>query len=183
MQERDVPIRTIWLYPIRGVHGVQVAQAEITPGGLRYDRNWVIIGKSKMKPLANHNNSIVTFFRIRIVNTEGGLYCKLGGTPATLTLSLQDDKCFPDMKQRSITLDFQKDYTGCELVQANKGYRGYLESEEVNAWLSSIFEEEVLLLRAEAGRLNAPSDYLDSQLESDRRSAFVTDAAIHVVNQ
>ena len=101
-----MPIKAIWLYPIRGVHGISVAQAEITPGGLRYDRNWVIIGKAKMKPLANHNNSIVTFFRISIENTEGAKYAKLGGTPATLTLSLQDDKCFPDVKQRSITLDF-----------------------------------------------------------------------------
>ena len=39
-------------------------------------------------------------------------------------------------------------------MEAKKNYRGYLESAEVNQWLSSIFEEEVYMIRAEKSRLS-----------------------------
>jgi len=38
-------------------------------------------------------------------------------------------------------------------VECAKGYRGYKEGDEVNKWLSEIFDEEVFLIRAEPGRL------------------------------
>ena len=41
----EVPIKIdeLWLYPVRGVQGILVNQVELTDGGFRYDREWVII--------------------------------------------------------------------------------------------------------------------------------------------
>ena len=62
-QEREVKIKAIFLYPVRGIRGMKVDNCEITPYGLKNDRNWVIIGCKKMKPLANHNSHLITYLR------------------------------------------------------------------------------------------------------------------------
>lgn len=48
-QEKSVKIKEMYLYPIRGVLGIKVNWVEITPFGLKQDRNWVIISTKKMK--------------------------------------------------------------------------------------------------------------------------------------
>ena len=57
------------------------------------------------------------------------------------------------MKKRSHILYFDKDYSNSEFVECNKGYSGYKEDDEVNDWLSEIFDEPVFLLRSQKDRL------------------------------
>ena len=85
----------------------------------------------------------------------------MGGEPAKLTLYLMDNKCFPDVKKRSHQLRFDRNYEGAQIIEANKKYRGYKESDEVCEWLSQIFDEEVILIRAEPDRNMTLSSYLD----------------------
>ena len=61
--EKEIKIKAIFIYPIRGVKGMKVKECEIGPYGIKKDRNWVIISKEKMKPIANNNNVIITFLR------------------------------------------------------------------------------------------------------------------------
>ena len=87
------------------------------------------------------------------------------------------------MKVREMFVDFNTDYTNAEFVECQKNYRGYKEYDELNEWLSKIFDEEVFMIRAQDDRLMPVSDYLPDQLKNDRRMAFVTDAAIHIINK
>ena len=61
--EKPIPIKALYLYPVRGIKGIRVDVAEIQPFGLKNDRQWVIIDKEKMKPVANHNSHLITFLR------------------------------------------------------------------------------------------------------------------------
>ena len=61
--EKDIKIKELYLYPIRGVKGIKVKSAEVGPLGLKYDRYWTIINVKKMTPCANHNDTIVSFLR------------------------------------------------------------------------------------------------------------------------
>jgi uncharacterized protein YcbX len=61
--EHEVPIKWMYIYPIRAIKGIKVQEIEVTPFGIKRDRNWCIIGLKKMKPIANHNNHITTFLR------------------------------------------------------------------------------------------------------------------------
>lgn len=158
---------------MRGIKGIKVTECEVTPLGVKKDRNWVIICKKKMKPVANHNNSIITF--LRQLNKKN--------TPNELKLVLQDTECFPDLKKRNHTLYFDQDYSKAEFVNANKSYRGYKESDEVCEWLSEIFEEPVVLLRAEKERMmECDKARLPYAKETDRRGQFLTDGACHLIN-
>jgi len=137
-QEKSVKIKEMYLYPVRGVLGIKVKWVEITPFGLKLDRNWVIIGTKKMKPLSNDNSEVITFLRQEFVDEER----------TKLRLFLQDDKCFPELEKRELFLDFNREYTDKEFVECAENYRGYKESDEINLWLSEIFDQEVFIMRA-----------------------------------
>jgi len=50
-------------------------------------------------------------------------------------------------------LRFDEDYSGAEFIEAANNYRGYKECDEVCKWLSDIFEQEVIIIRAEKHRV------------------------------
>ena len=41
--QKEVEINQLYLYPVRGIQGMEVESVELTPLGVRFDRNWVII--------------------------------------------------------------------------------------------------------------------------------------------
>lgn len=78
---------------------------------------------------------------------------------------------------------FDRDYSESEFINANKSYRGYKESDEVCDWLSEIFEEPVVLLRAEKERMmDLDPARLPFAKGTDRRGQFLTDGACHLIN-
>ena len=72
--EVPIKIHELWLYPVRGVQGILVNQVELTDGGFRYDREWVIIRESKLKPLASSNSVTTMFLRAQVFNTDKADY-------------------------------------------------------------------------------------------------------------
>lgn len=55
----------------------------------------------------------------------------------------------PDaLKKREVLMKIDKDYSPDRIVVAKKQYNGYKEDDEINEWLSHVFEEQVMLLRA-----------------------------------
>ena len=103
-QEKEVKIESIWLYPVRGIKGFKVDYCGITPNGPKNDREWVIIGMEKLKPLSCDNSHIVSFLRQQI--EEGDPV-----DPKALKIFFQDKECFPDIKKRSHILRFDADYS------------------------------------------------------------------------
>jgi len=120
-QEKIVPIKSIWLYPVRGIKGFKVQWCEITPHGLKNDRTWVILSKATMKPIANHNSHVITFLR-QVYNEA---------KPNEVKLCFQDKRCFPDIEKRNHMLYFDEDRTKAEFIEGKKNYRGYKECDEV----------------------------------------------------
>jgi len=141
-QERDITIKAIYLYPVRGVKGIEIDHCEVTPYGLKFDRNWVIVRTSKMKPLANNNSHLITYLRQEFIQS------KHHGQRKVVRLYLQDDKCFNHIKKREQIIDYGAEYDDSRFVEAAKGLNGYKESDEVCKWLTDILGEEVILLRA-----------------------------------
>ena len=47
--EKPIPIHKLLIYPVRGVNGIEVDKLELTSGGAKLDREWVIIRLSDNK--------------------------------------------------------------------------------------------------------------------------------------
>ena len=88
--EIDIPIKAIYLYPIRGVKGMEINTCQITPHGLTGDRNWVIVNAKTMKTIQNENSHRITLIRLELKNR----------TLSELIVKLQDNKCVPELKER-----------------------------------------------------------------------------------
>ena len=97
----SIPIKAIYLYPVRGIQGIPVQQCQLTPSGLKFDRNWVIVRKNGFKAVANNNSHLITFLRQELIldpsNTQGKLLVRL---------SLQDQQCCPEVHKREMLLDY-----------------------------------------------------------------------------
>jgi len=103
-----VPIKKIFLYPIRGIKGLEMEWCEVTPFGLKLDRIWCVMRESKMKPISNHNSNIPCFLRMEYDPDN---------KPNELVLKLKDDKCYPKLKKRSHTLLFEEDMSEFEFIE------------------------------------------------------------------
>jgi uncharacterized protein YcbX len=78
-------------------------------------------------------------------------------------------------------LKFDQKYT--EIFEAKDLYRGWKESEEANQWFSEIFEMKVCLIRAEKDRFLTLNRWkMPKSHHSNRRGAFITEGAIHLIN-
>lgn len=64
-------ITGMYLYPIRGIKGIKVDTAEIWPFGMKNDRQWCILSKTKEKPIADHNSGIVSLLRMVLLDDKG----------------------------------------------------------------------------------------------------------------
>ena len=99
--EIDIPIKAIYLYPIRGVKGMEVSSVQITPHGLVGDRHWVIVNAKTKKTIQNENSHRITLIRLVMKDKHF----------TELTVKLQDDKCIPELKgdQREITISYKRE--------------------------------------------------------------------------
>lgn len=127
-----------------------------------------------MKPIANHNSELITYLR-QMFRADH---------PNEFKIFLQDKYCLPDIQKRNHILYLDKDYSNSEYVEAEKGYRGYKEDNEINEWLSEVLQVKCFVLRADKNRLmKVQASHLPSALETDRRQSFITEAAIHLINR
>jgi uncharacterized protein YcbX len=44
--ETEIPIEKLFVYPLRGIKGIEVEDLFMTPDGPKYDREWTCIRKS-----------------------------------------------------------------------------------------------------------------------------------------
>ena len=64
--EKDIKLVKIFLYPIRGIKGIEVESAELSNSGFIKDRNWVIVSIKRNKSIATSGNYKVTYLRLQI---------------------------------------------------------------------------------------------------------------------
>ena len=112
--EIDIKIKEIYLYPIRGIKGIKVDSIELTNGGIKNDRNWLIHSVKKKKHICSGGNAIVTFLRVTIDPKDEN----------KLTIAFQDSKCFKEIKKRSHVLRFDQKYEEKDWINVGKNYFG-----------------------------------------------------------
>ena len=100
----------MYLYPIRGIKGIKVETAEVWPFGMKNDRQWCILSKTKDKPLADHNSSIISLLRMVLLDDKGEITLD-ACNPKKLRIIFKDENTCPQIKKRSHILDFDKDYS------------------------------------------------------------------------
>ena len=68
--ERPVKITKLFLYPVRGIPGLEVESVKMTRHGLKYDRNWAVFTSDKMFHLSTENDMNFSKLRQRFVKEK-----------------------------------------------------------------------------------------------------------------
>ena len=176
--EVDVAIKEIWIYPIRGARGIKVDQVELTRGGIKGDRSWVVYDFETNAQSSSTHTERFSDFELEF----------LPGDKSKLKFSLRNDTLYPHLTKRYHILDYNKDYKGAKYNEHwywDKKVNGYQESEELDRWLSQIFGKPVTMVRSldQEYKINPVFHVSTSQrLETDRVTGFKTIAALHLIN-
>lgn len=177
--EVQVPLKAIYQYPVRGVKGTRVQRIALTSSGPLNDRIFVVLSQINMKPLSCDNCEVLTYIRQEFLPDNDPL------TAHSVRLFLQKENLPDHLKNLKVTewiLKIEQN-PNAKLIIGNKGYRGYTVSHEANEWLSQVFNQKVILLRAGDGRrTEIDHKRLPKSQDVDKRRAFITDAAVHVIN-
>jgi uncharacterized protein YcbX len=46
-EEKPIKIEKLWLFPLRGIKGIEVPEIKVSKWGIKYDREWTIYEKGK----------------------------------------------------------------------------------------------------------------------------------------
>jgi len=66
--EVPIPISQLFLYPVRGIPGIEVSSVELGNHGIRHDRIFLVVSADDKTPLTNGNFPKITTLTQRIVN-------------------------------------------------------------------------------------------------------------------
>lgn len=148
MKEVKIPISKLLLYPVRGIKAIEVESLSMTPGGAKFDRQWILVRTSSNKYIALHTTPKFTRLRQKLIFENG-----LQETPTKLELSVIEGECL-NLETRKIYVDVKREYHEKDHLTAKKlagkkfANEGFMESSKVNEWLSSVLEEDVVMMRA-----------------------------------
>lgn len=65
-EERSVKIEKLWIFPMRGVMGIEVPEIKVSKWGIKYDREWAIYEKGKLGCITQSPEVKLTQLRQRI---------------------------------------------------------------------------------------------------------------------
>ena len=178
VQEKPIAkIKALYQYPCRGIRGFEVDQLFMSESGPKYDRMWVMLRKKDLKARSLANVAEMTRFRQKY------LYNK-DGHPDSLIIYIEKE-VMPDLPVRKVRIPINRKFLSQDLIKGKENYEGYKEADAISEWLSEILGLEVVLIRASPDRgMPLIQDYvkLFHRDEGDRRAAFITDAAVHFIN-
>ena len=68
--ETSVKIEKLWLFPMRGIMGIEVPEVKVSKYGIKYDREWTIADKTKFSCITQSPEIKLTQLRQRIEKNE-----------------------------------------------------------------------------------------------------------------
>lgn len=68
--ETSVKIEKLWLFPMRGIMGIEVPELKVSKYGIKYDREWTIADKTKLSCITQSPEIKLTQLRQRIEKNE-----------------------------------------------------------------------------------------------------------------
>ena len=176
-QEKSIKIQKLWLFPMRGIMGIEVDHLKVSKFGIKYDREWAIYDKEKLGCVGQAAEVKLTQFRQRI---EKDLATKQKYLVISLLESCRDQA--PKDVPYELRIPIRKNLTG-DIVDTGK-VQGIAEGEVYDRWFSKIIGREVILLRAAPNfKKGLPLNLMKWGKDEDLTRGFVSKCVLHLVNE
>jgi len=120
-------LKSISIYPVKSLNGIELTSSEVFQHGLKYDRNWMLVD-SKNKFVTRRERPELSLIQTRI--SENGLAFSFNNQSEHVALG---------------TNDFQKEKIESKVWDS--AVFGFEESQDLNTFFSNFLKEEVRLIR------------------------------------
>lgn len=137
---REIIVTSLFVFPIKGVGGIQVTTWPVNSQGFLHDRQWLIAADEDLTVLSPKRCAAMSELRVILNRSTGTLYVTHPRNGESLAIAIDDEGegWQPEGKMtRSTTLRNRK-------VPAVLGY-----PKEVQEWLSKALDRKVQLLKAD----------------------------------
>ena len=176
-QEKDVKIDKMYIYPMRGIMGIEVDALKVSQYGIKYDREWAIYDKDKLGCITQSPEVKLTQLRQRIDKDRATKQKYL-----VITIIESHRDAAPKGLPHELRIPIRKTLDG-EIVDTGK-VRGIAEGKQFDEWFSTFLGKQVILLRAAPEfKKGLPMNILKWGLDEDKTKGFCSKAAIHIVNE
>lgn len=176
-QEKNAKIEKLYVYPMRGIMGIEVQAMKVSKFGIKYDREWAIYDQDKLGCITQSPEVKLTQLRQRFEkdNATKQKYLVISIIESHIAQSPADIA-------KEIRIPISKNPNG-EVIDTGK-VRGIAEGKEFDKWFSRFLGKDVILLRSAPGfKKGLPMNILKWGLNEDLTKGFCSKAAIHVVNE
>ena len=142
--EKSIKIQKLYIYPMRGIMGIEVDAMKVSKFGIKYDREWAVYDKSKLGCITQAPEVKLTQLRQRI---EKDLATK----QKTLVISIIESHqgSAPAGLPLELRIPIRKNPTG-KVIDTGK-VQGIAEGEQFDEWFSKFLDKEVIVLRSAPG--------------------------------
>lgn len=176
-QEKSVKCEKLYIYPMRGIMGIEVDSMKVSQYGIKYDREWAIYDTDKLGCITQSPEVKLTQLRQRIDKNTATKEKAL-----VISVIESHQASLPKGLPKEIRIPIQKNPTG-EVVDTGK-VRGMKVGKEFDEWFSSFLGKSVVLLRASPDfKKGLPMNILKWGLNEDQTKGFCSKAAIHIINE
>ena len=174
--ETSVKIEKLWLFPMRGIMGIEVPEVKVSKYGIKYDREWTIADKTKLSCITQSPEVKLTQLRQKIEKNEA---TKEKHLVISIIESHRDQA--PAGLSHEIRIPIR--HIEGEIVDTGKG-QGVRQGEEFDEWFSKFLGREVIILRSvNTSKKGLPLDVLKWGTAEDSTRTFVSKAVFHTVNE
>ena len=176
-EEQSIKIEKLYIYPMRGVMGIEVPQMKVSKFGIKYDREWSLFDTTKLSVVHQVLQVKLTELRQRIEKNKET-------KEKWLIISIIDSQqhLVPEGLPVEIRIPIRKEVTG-EIIDTGK-VKGVAEGKEFDQWFSKFLGVDVILLRSAPGfKKGLPMEKLKWGSDQDLTKGFVSKAAIHIINE
>jgi uncharacterized protein YcbX len=116
---RELRLSEIWIYPIKSLGGIRLAQAKVLEKGLEYDRRWMLVDENGVF-MTQRDNPTMALFKLKIENRELKIVHSQQSTGHSISLHP------PNFENQERVTIWDDTVTACEV------------SKESSAWFSTL---------------------------------------------
>lgn len=141
--EKPIKIEKLWIFPIRGLMGIEMSEIQVSKLGVKYDREWALYETGKLGVVTQKDDVILTQLR---QNIEKDPASKEEHLVITIIESHRDKA--PAGLSHELRIPIR--HVEGEVIDTGK-VKGVHQGKEYDEWFSKFIGKDVTLLRAAPG--------------------------------
>ncbi len=170
-------IEKLWIFPMRGIMGIEVPEIKVATWGIKYDREWTIADKG------GKHGCITQSPEVKLTQLRQRIEKNAATKEKHLVISIIESHRAEAPAGLPHELRIPIRHVEGEIIDTGKG-QGIRQGDEYDEWFSKFLGKEVMILRSAVGsKKGLPLEIMKWGTEADLTRTFVSKCVFHMCNE